>query len=266
MPQVSNWLAEIDALSDRFSYITELAVLGGEPLMHSEIQLIIDHILSKDNIHTVTLVTNGLLLERNTWIRELQQKCNNLVVNISYHYDPNQPSKYRNLMMRSMAKFSGFTENKVLAHTKRIALRATQTPTELIPNVTLSVQYPQSNQDKFTWKYPKLDHYDIPVRFNNNPVTAYNECLCPYIHYIGGKLYKCSVTGTLRTILEMHNQLDEWPLLKHYKPYDLYADHDHTKFSDLFKSQDVCTYCPVGNQWRYDKTDKYSKIIHISEV
>jgi hypothetical protein len=53
-------LKDIDALSSVCSYIKRLVVYGGEPMLHKDIEKIVNRASEKENIGIVDLVTNGL--------------------------------------------------------------------------------------------------------------------------------------------------------------------------------------------------------------
>lgn len=53
-------LKDIDALAESCSYIKRVVVYGGEPLLHPHISDIVEHLLKKDNIGIIDIVSNGI--------------------------------------------------------------------------------------------------------------------------------------------------------------------------------------------------------------
>lgn len=264
LPPIDNWLTELEKLSDRFT-VKWLEILGGEPLMHPNIKDIVEYCANQSKFEIVTLVTNGLPLADNTWLKPYIDS-GKITLNISYHHSPLVDTKYTEMLNHSIAQFTGLTAK----HIKKVASRLYYNDKENIgipgaPNCDLSMKVSNKENDP-VWKYPTMDNMELPIQYDNDPDKAFEECLCPFVHYVGGELHKCSVTGTFRQVLKLHNKLDEWPLLRDYTGYDLFVEHNQEDFNRLFVTEDVCKYCPVGDQWQYEKKDLHSKIIHITDV
>lgn len=258
LPVVSNWRSEIDALADRFE-INALELLGGETLLHPEIQQILNHILSKANFKKVILVTNGLVLANNLWLRDVLANNPKLEIDISYHHDPEKDNKYNQKMLDNLSVFSGLSKKQIKNKVLRMFYNDANN-TGILPNCYVSMKTPTTNMNR--WKYTVQDDDRLPKQFSNNPNEAYDNCQCPYLHYIGGVLNKCSVTGTLRQLLTLKNKLDDWPLLRDYSGYDVMTDHSQVKFDLLKKPESVCTYCPVKHDdWEYNKIDIHTKLL-----
>lgn len=265
LPWNNNWHTELSKLNDRFS-VRHLEIIGGEPLQHPDIQKLITFACSLD-IKYITLSTNGLLLSENVWLKELCKSVDNLEVRVSYHHSPLIDNKYNSKMCKSLSEFFDINYSKM----KKILCRVfVSTETESIKNLTPETEnFTITLKDNFIlqdppyWKYPELDINEIPIKYNNDPEQAYNDCLCPWLHYVDGKIYKCAMTGTLPQVLKLKDNIDDWPLLKNYMAYNVLADHDKETFERLTGHEDVCKYCPVAGQWQYDKTDSHSKILKV---
>lgn len=265
LPWNTNWHTELSKLNDRFS-IRHLEIIGGEPLQHPDIQELITFACSLD-IKYITLSSNGLLLGENVWLKELCNTVKNLEVRISYHHDPLVDNKYNTKMCDSLSEFFDIEYDKMKKILRRVYV---STETESIKNltpdtnkVTITLKDNLKLQDPPYWKYPELDENEIPIKYNNDPEQAYNDCLCPWLHYVDGKIYKCAMTGTLPQVLKVKDNIDKWPLLRDYKAYNVLEDHEPESFERLAGSEDVCKYCPVAGQWQYDKTDLHSKILKV---
>lgn len=265
LPWNTNWHEEINTLVKRF-HVGFVEIIGGEPLQHPDIKNILIHACEK--IDQVQLTTNGLLLAENMWLKELLDTHDNFKILVSYHHDPTQPTKYNKMMNKSLSTFLGYESSTIKKILDRVFYSRTTEQYAVSEyndgRVQISLKDVPNQTQKRTWRYPELDEQEIPLRYNNNPTEAYRSCLCPWLHYVDGKIYKCSMTGTMRQIVQLKDSLDNWPLLRDYEAYDVFAEHNQEKFDRLFGVEGICTYCPVQGQWQYDKIDQHSKIVALN--
>ena len=268
LPHISNWHEEILKLSERFD-VGIFEIIGGEPLQHPDVKEIIS-LACELEFEYVVLATNGLLLGDNIWLKDLLKKYNNFHIKISYHHDPMTISKYNNMMTDSLSTFYDLPVEKIKTIIKRIYhnkhTHKIKNITEDTKKVFLSLKDRIDDTYTKTWRYPELQDNEIPVQYNNDPVKAWEECICPWTHYLDGKLFKCGMTATLPQVIKLKDDIDKWPLLRDYQPYDVEKEHDQNKFETLRKPEDICKYCPVNNDWQYDKTDDHSKIIKALKI
>ena len=257
LPHNSNWFEEISKLAERFN-VGSFEIIGGEPLQHPDIKEIINH-SCESGFNNVCLATNGLLLGDNLWLKDLLKKHNNLKVRISYHHDPMIISKFNKKMIESLSNFYNLPFKKI----EKIIYRIYNSKDENNVNFVLAdIKGVELNIKNIgNWRYPKLQDNGIPVQFDNDSVEAHNQCICPWTHYLDGKLFKCGMTATLPQVIKLKDNIDKWPLLRDYQPYDIEKDHDQFEFETLKKSEEICKYCPVNNDWQSDKTDEYSKLV-----
>lgn len=263
IPHVKDWKLELQALADRF-IIDNIEILGGETLMHPDIQSIMEFALSQPNFKKVILVTNGLLLSKHCWIKQMVDTHNHLEVDISYHHDPTLNTKFNKLMSASLSEFSGHSEKKISNITTRMFYNGVRN-VGIYKNCYVTMK---AAGDKHTkWQYTVHDDDYLPIQFENDTQQAFDNCHCPYLHYVNGILHKCSLTGTLPQVLKIKGQLDKWPLLESYTGYSVLEKHNQESFNRLKQAEDVCAYCPVSNEQRlYNKWDRHSKLIQIKQI
>lgn len=82
---VQNIMADIDAVTEAVDIIGTLAAAGGEPFLHPDLADIVDHMLSKDNIGIVLIITNGVVPIAKKTLERL--KNDRVRISFSHYYD-----------------------------------------------------------------------------------------------------------------------------------------------------------------------------------
>lgn len=276
---VTNWREELKLLKDKINP-AHLGITGGETLMHPEIEDIVKFAI--DNFDNVNLTTNGLLLDKNPWLWDLivdtrYTDYRGFSLTVSLHNDISVNSKYASIINEPLLDLITQKTQVSYDYAKAMIGRASAGE-EITHNLLFSVLMDSKDILKVHninlvirlagnyWLHPHLNSDTmLPLPFNNEPDEAHKECVCPLTHYKDKKLYKCTVTTFLPAMLKAKGNIDDWPHLKEFKPYDLVNPGDDV-FMRLRKPEDVCRHCPVAskNQWvRNQKQDLKSKLFII---
>lgn len=255
IPDETNWSRDLDILFNRFE-VDHLEIAGGETLMFTHLQ---DLIKKLKPVKKYTISTNGLLLHKNLWLKEVLDTDTRMMLRISVHADPLYDSVYIKNLSESMAKFLNTTVERVLKDLRRQVTNNSNYKAFGYLNRIIIQPFHRPT----SWKYPKLDNNELPVIFNNSKEEAYKKCICPAMHIKDGKIYKCPMTAMLLKVIESKNLYsDQWQFLKDYVPYDLLTPHNSDDWDRLHIAEDVCSRCPVPEtEWDRTKTDIHSKIV-----
>ncbi len=84
-------LEDIDRLSEICSYIKRVVVYGGEPLLHPDIQVIVQRLVEKDNIGIIDIVTNGIYQQPDSVIQSFRHR--NVQIEVSNYGEALQPQQ-----------------------------------------------------------------------------------------------------------------------------------------------------------------------------
>jgi organic radical activating enzyme len=262
---------DLNIIQQRFNLVT-LSLTGGEPLMDNHIQQVVETCLECLPNTIIRLQTNGILLNKHyEWIANLLSKHERFKVFVSCHWDPEIDSDYTHKFIKNtsmlMTEINGheFTTDEVRDFINDKILND--------PNIDTLAYLPYYNiTDNLiiaawpfkSWRYTPRDSDNLPTQYDHDDIDmAYDICDCKGLRMLpGGKLTKCANTQHLKELLTRKDMLDKWPLLRDYKDYDLYEDHDDDKFMSMHGPEDVCRNCPSQRDQRvYKKTDERSKIV-----
>ena len=259
IPAETNWDRDLKILFERFN-VKHIEVAGGETLMFQTLK---DLIACLAPAEKYTVTTNGLLLYKNKWLKELLDTDPKLNIAISIHYDPKIETTYTKNLFNSIAEFLDITPAKVKSVLSRHSISTRKPGFFFFIQERVFLRYAYNSPNNKSWLYPVLDSNELPTLFNNNKEEAYNQCMCPSPHLKDGKIYKCPMTAMLLKVVESKNLYNSnWQFLKDYEPYNLLSDHNLGDWNRLRTPEDVCSRCPVGeSQWDRKKTDLHSKII-----
>ena len=270
-PHVTNWIEDLTLLKNNVNPEI-LGIAGGEPLMHPDIQQIVE--FGRKTFSKVNLSTNGLLLSDHPWLHDLiSDTTEKFTLTISVHGDTSRDSKFSDMVHNSVTPF--------LAKSANVS-------DDLIKNTIddFSSNGADTNNDNFYvvernqhivkirgtniflrftshyWVHPYLDDQSLPIPYDNDAHDAFRDCFCPLPHYVGGKIFKCPVTAFLPDMLNLKSDMDNWPYLKEFVPYDI-QNIDNKEILRLQGPEDVCKHCPVNNKdqrIRNIKKDNKSKL------
>jgi MoaA/NifB/PqqE/SkfB family radical SAM enzyme len=237
--------------------INFLQLQGGEPLLHSDLQGILDEALQVAD--RVQLTTNGLLLSKNKWLLDYLSQ-DNFEIYISYQQKESMigKSKYDEIFFDSLGKF--LNKDPSIIFNRMMSTKDNRNTHKWLvgPNVYLNLTYRN-------WRFPEMDEDDIPKPHSSDYIIARNKmCQCPVPFIFDKKIYKCNLTATLPMLLTAYDRYDDavWEELRKYKPYDL--ENDIGDFTSLTRPESVCSLCPEReNQLTIaQKFDKHSKMMN----
>lgn len=271
---VDTFKEDLEVMLDRIDLIS-FAFTGGETLMRPDIWEMVSYVCDRLSSETsIEFYTNGLLLDdyHISKILHFSKTYSNIKFVISYHHSPEHNNKYNNIMIEGIKKlFLNLHSNKEAAEQIRNALINTSHNGWIDDNnvrhdafpleKNIAIDFKPLNQ----WKFSERQHDSLPVQYNNDYKEAHKACKCPVPFYnTNGEIFKCPYMYTLKKLLELHNKLDEWPLLRDYKPYSLYEDHDYDRLEKLKGPEEICSYCPV--EYLTNKEDHQTKLIKLLDV
>lgn len=202
---------DLDRMSELLhGEVTRISVMGGEPLLHPDLQKILAVTRSSFPGSTVLLVTNGLLLLKMSV--DFWECCreNNIVVS---------PTKY--------------PINLDYEEIQRIADQH---------NVQFEFYGGTGNVQKTSWKLPlDLNGRQDPIY---NFWTCYRSNFC--VNLDNGKLYTCAIAPSIRIFNKKfgtHLELDSGDYLDIYK-----AQCADDIYNFLAKPKPFCRYCMISKQ------------------
>ena len=79
-------MSDFDALFNSIDYVYEMAVIGGEPFLHTELELILEHFSKQEKLGSFTVVTNGTIVPDDKLIPALKHpKCRVFISDYGKH-------------------------------------------------------------------------------------------------------------------------------------------------------------------------------------
>ena len=258
IPDESNWERDLDILFERFD-VRHIEIAGGETLMFPHLQQVLAKLTP---VKSYTVTTNGLLLHKNMWLKDLLDSDSRLRIIISVHGHPMLESVYIKNLCESVGKFIGISPDKFKRNLRQHFLTNTG-PNTLNLFKIYNDRIRVKNHHKGSWNYPLMDENELPIQFNNSKEDAYSMCICPGMHIKNGKIYKCPMTAMLPSVLDVKKVYDKkWQYIRDYRPYNLIEEHNSSDWERLLQPEDVCTKCPYAtHEWDRNKTDLHSKIV-----
>lgn len=255
IPDESNWDRDLDILFERFE-VRHIEIAGGETLMFPHLK---DLIKKLSPVKKYTITTNGMLLHKNMWLKEILDSDPKMHIVVSVHGHPMLESVYIKNLALSVGEFLDIDPNKFKRNLRQhFVSKDLNTPLSYVEG-----RVRVKNHHKGNWAYPRLDQNELPILFNNNQEDAYKRCICPSPHIKDGKIYKCPMMAMLPKVLKAKNVHDsKWNYLQDYIPYDLLSSHSEADWQRIPVAEDVCAKCPYDrSEWDRNKTDLHSKIV-----
>jgi hypothetical protein len=218
---------------DRVS-IPDIGIIGGEPLLNSEIDQWIIGLRNLLPSSQIRFTTNGVLLTKKKHILQTISDAGNAVIKISVH----QPQDFYTQEILNCV--FGFTSWKpIVEH----GINRWVGPN----NVKLQINFPE----KFIKTYKGSFKNMLP--HSNNPEESFKICVqkqCPLL--LDGALYKCSSIALLTRVL------DDWAISDR-DPWQPYLDYqgilpdcsarDLENFLYNFgKPENICSMCPTEHE------------------
>ena len=226
--------------------INRIAFLGGEPLLHPKLHLMLSDVRLWWPYSEIEITTNGLLIPN---IKpDLHQSIidNKVTMYISIHNE-NWVSQIKQSAINSFGELT-------LVDSFRINPSGGSDTYISSSGIKVILEYtyhfrPAALQTSTNRKY-KLH--------KSNPDTAHNICDMKHsFHFWKGCLYKCGIMVTLPYVIEQKNLVDidadQLSLLNAYKPLTYNeAVNNPTKLNQLRNSIAQCEFCP--NQYAGNHT------------
>ena len=270
---VDTFKEDLEIMLDRFDFLS-FAFTGGETLMRPDIWEIVAYVCDRLSSETyIGFHTNGLLLDDHhiSKILHFAKTYPNIRFVISYHHSPVHNNKYNNTMIEGIKKlFLSLHGNQSVEHLRNALINSSHNGWMGEDGVShdgfpldknIVIDFKPLNQ----WQYSELQNDSLPVQHNNDYKEAHKVCNCAYPFYdTNGEIFKCPYMYTLKKLLELHNKLDEWPLLRDYQPYRLHENHDYDRLEKLKGPEEICSYCPV--EFLSKKEDHQTKLIKLIDV
>jgi organic radical activating enzyme len=268
-------------LAQKHYNIETYSMIGGEPLLYlPKILKIIEFIRATDNTARIVIPTNGSVLNKNiNYLSKLILE-HTVSLYICDHFaafeDTKLSSKVKDATrdLANHLKFDRYHTSLFLHD-----ILGDDTPHDFKGGNDLAEQEVYTNGTSYIWlrgqKEFHSNHYlsgGKPKPFmSENPEDSYtNGCSSPSCSFLKDKkLYKCAALGTVHTLLEYHNVLDDqdWTKYINYTPVNLEtATPDQiTKFSQTkFSHISECDMCPSNGNHIFVKTP--NNVLPIKEV
>jgi hypothetical protein len=268
-PSIESIRESLILANEKFD-VENWSMIGGEPFLYKDkILEIIKCIRSFEPNKTIFMSTNGMLLHKNIdWVVDLVKEYR-IWVQVCNH----TPLFYSKETMVNAVHTIGERlgiEETIPAHLWWYDVFKADTGTDSWkkylkekgwiddfegrdPN---DITYMKENWGIHYMESPEFQTIvnkvnGIPKPFNSNPQDAYkNSCpsqFCAFLY--DKKIYKCGALGTLRSLLEKYDLLedDEWQEYLMYRPVDLETctDEDIEHFANThYCSVSECSMCP----------------------
>ena len=108
IPDESNWERDLDILFERFN-VGHIEIAGGETLMFPHLKDVIKRLSS---VKKYTITTNGMLLHKNMWLKEIFDSDPKMHIVVSVHGHPMLESIYIKNLTSSFGKFLNIDPDK----------------------------------------------------------------------------------------------------------------------------------------------------------
>lgn len=221
--------------------IPDFGIMGGEPLINPEWRQWIRGVRELMPSSQIRFTTNGLLLDRAPDLLDLCREVGNVVLKITVHVKNEVLENHIQSIYQS-ANWEPVVEHGI--HRHRIG-----------QNVRFQVNRPNDFIKTHQGTYSDMRPW------NSDPKAAFDRCIqqtCPLL--FEGKIYKCSTSGLLKSLLERYHK----PNWIEWQPYlapglsptdcDITIDEFVKNFGHPNK---ICAQCPGGSD---------GKLNHLSTV
>lgn len=239
----ANWEAYRDIYKEwsKLLDIKNIAILGGEPLLHPKLDNIVTDVRSWWPASNIEITTNGLL------VKQLKPNVKQAIIdnNISIYVSIHKESWKESIKTSLINAFGNL---------KLIAMHRPDKPDAIGGSDT----YISESRNKISLEYTYYFRNSALIKtgkklslHNSNPEKAHNICDMKHsFHFWKGFLHKCGVMVTLPYMIEQkYNLLDitqeQQDLLKKYKPLSIEDVRNNPELiRQLHKHIDQCRFCP----------------------
>jgi len=222
--------------------ISEVHVLGGEPLMHPMINEILDDVRSWFPEQQLRIVTNGLLVHKIKGFLDAVKR-NNVSMNIYIHN--------REWRIPVYEKLCEATKEKI-----RLKWRRNHPGWELADFEFNGCMHTFNLAEHFTQNTLGEPVRDILQPYESDREKAFKACATPCPTLNGGKFYKCPISHALPDVIRQKNNInytqDQKDLIDTFPfvPCDSVQSFPDEKFHALVnESIKQCSLCPEKQQY-----------------
>ena len=278
-PELDTILESIKLAQKNF-VIETYSILGGEPLLYlPRVRKVIEFIRTTDKFARIIIPTNGSILSKHTnELAELMLEYN-VCLFVCNHFAAFEDTKLSDKVKTATREFAQHLSfdrynTRLFLH----EITGNDTPHDFESGNNLTEQEVYTNGKVYLWLRDQKEFHSNyyfnlgkpkPFAFGE-PLASYaNGCSSPFCSFLKDKkLYKCAALGTLSTLLNYHNALDDsdWKKYINYQPLDLenctleqVKEFSNTKFCAI----NECDMCSNGNHM-FIKTA--SKVLPIKEI
>lgn len=230
--------------------IPDIGIIGGDPLLNSDIESWITGLRSLLPDSQIRFTTNGILLIKKKHIVQTMLDAGNVVIKITMH----QPQEYYTQEILNYL-FNIIKWEPIIEH----GINRWIGPN----NSRLQINFPEQFIKTYKGSFKNM------LPYSNDPNESFKICVqqqCPLL--LNGILYKCSSIGLLNQVLSDWNRLNvpEWQQYLNYKGIfsncsDVVLDNFINNFG---KPENICSMCPTENN--KDSVILHNKTSVISKV
>lgn len=230
-------IAEIKNWSRRLKP-KNVALLGGEPLIHPEFYNILRETRKNFKNSRIEIFTNGLLLHNKEKLIEVCHEVGNVKILVSIH---NRQKNIRNYILKNVVDYLVKDYDWEKIEDRENYYKHKDVKFEILDHTR------ESN-----WvSYRKKVNGKLKPWNQGYPNLSYDNCVVKHIPIIyKNRLYKCPPISLVRTHLEkfkLENDPDWEPYYK-YKGLGLDCSEDEMQnfIDNIYKPQSICNMCPVN--------------------
>jgi organic radical activating enzyme len=246
-PTIESIFESIDNLSNTV-IPDSIDLMGGELFLYwDKIKQIVPKIREKFPTTTITMTTNGMLLEKyQDEVVDLCKAYGPCVLEVTNHFTLFPQDT---MTLNYKKKIDNFIEKNNFAPDTHHIVEFKTAKDQTFENADLNIEVTITNPITFYPGYQTINSQVKPFATNDPEGSYRNGCAMPICHMlVDSKLYKCSWLAFLPKLLAKHGQLDDpdWTKYLEYQPVDLaapseqaLADFEATRHSAI----SVCDMC-----------------------
>jgi organic radical activating enzyme len=218
--QLSRWLERLD--------IPDFGIIGGEPLINPEWRQWIRGIRSIMPFSQIRFTTNGLLLDHAPDLLDICQEVGNIILKVTVHVHSEKIERHINEIFQHN-EWESVVEHGIHRHRS-------------VNGVRFQINRPTNFLKTYQGTYENMRPW------HSDPRSAFDLCCqktCPLL--LDGRIYKCSTSGLLRSVLARFNDpnFDEWrPYIHPGITCDDSQDVLQAFVDNFGKPADICAQCP----------------------
>jgi len=216
-------------------------LLGGEPLLNKECELIVESYRQMFPDSTIKLFTNGFLLSKNKWLQECLRK-NDCVLIITLHSTEKRYLKKLKSELQCLKHWGNSTQK----------MKTWFRTVFDYDGIEVEIRDMQGHW----YKTYTGNGYNAKPYKDNNQRQSWENCVSKHsVQLYNGKLHKCGSITYLNDFLNKYNLMED----KDWKPYSKYkgikSSAPLSEIKDFFKKEDewICQMCPSNPDKKHSK-------------